>query len=68
MTYKNLIKMFSDIADKNSSKTALLYKESGSYISISYKEFKENVINFASGLISEGTIKGDKIAILSSLS
>ncbi|MFC1562857.1 AMP-dependent synthetase/ligase, partial [candidate division KSB1 bacterium] len=65
MIYKNLVKMFSDIAERNSEKTALMYKESGRYISISYKEFKEKVVNFASGLISTGVQKNDRIAILS---
>ncbi len=65
MVYKNLIKMFSDIAVKNSDNTALLYKKSGRYLAVSYKEFEEKVNNLASGLISKGIKKGDKIALLS---
>ena len=65
MNYKNLMNMFCDVAERNSERTALLYKESGSYNSISYKEFKYKVISFASGLISAGVKRGDRIAILS---
>ena len=38
MRHKNLIKMFYDTAKEHSDKTALLFKESGQYVNISYKE------------------------------
>lgn len=65
MIYKNILKMFFDVVEGNSDKTALLYKKSNRYVSINYNEFREKVINFASGLISIGIARGERIAILS---
>jgi len=65
MIYKNILKMFFDVVEGNSDETALLYKKSNRYVSINYNEFREKVINFASGLISIGIARGERIAILS---
>jgi len=65
MIYKNILKMFFDVVEGNSDKTALLYKKSNRYVSINYNEFRKKVINFASGLISIGIARGERIAILS---
>ncbi|NVM04495.1 MAG: long-chain fatty acid--CoA ligase [Candidatus Helarchaeota archaeon] len=65
MRYKNILKMFFDIVERNSDKTALLYKKSGRYVGINYNEFIEKAVNFASGLISAGIAKGDRVAMLS---
>ncbi|MFC1558672.1 AMP-dependent synthetase/ligase [candidate division KSB1 bacterium] len=63
--HKNLIKILSKVAGKEADKDALLYKKDGVYTSISYKELREKILYFASGLISIGINKGDKAAIIS---
>ena len=57
--------MLSNVAEKEADKDALLYKKDGEYTGISYRELKEKILYFASGLISIGIDKGDKAAIIS---
>ena len=63
--HKNLMKMLLEVTEKEADKDALLYKKDGVYTGISYKELKEQIFYFASGLISIGINKGDKAAIIS---
>ncbi len=63
--YKAIPEVFFEIAKRNSSKSALLYKKEGVYFPITYKEFSEKVIALGCGLQNLGFEKGDKVAILS---
>lgn len=48
-----------------STKDAILFKQSGRYCPISYREFHEHVGHLASALIELGIEPGDRVAILS---
>ena len=50
---------------QSESKLALAYKEEGEYQSITYRELKDCIENFAKSLLDSGGQKGDKVAILS---
>lgn len=63
--YKAIPEIFFEIAEKNSSKPALLYKKEGVYFPVTYGELSEKVLALAQGLQSLGVEKGDRAAILS---
>jgi len=63
--YKAIPEVFFEIAKRNLSKAALLYKKEGVYFPITYKEFSEKVTALGCGLQNLGVEKGDKVAILS---
>lgn len=65
MRYNNLGEMFFSNAERLKDRTAYLYKDAGSYKSISFKEAADWVKKIAGGLISLGIERGDKIALLS---
>lgn len=52
-------------AEKYGRKTAISYKKSGEYHSLTYREFYERVLMLARGLRKSGMAPGDNIAILS---
>ncbi|MCX6764974.1 MAG: AMP-binding protein, partial [Candidatus Nealsonbacteria bacterium] len=57
--------VFFETAGKLGNKPALLYKRSGVYFPITYKELAEKVKVFASALDKFGVKKGERVAILS---
>ena len=61
---KTIIDLFHDSVNRYSDNPFLYEKKNGKYGSISYRETKHLVYNFAAGLISLGIQKGDRIALL----
>lgn len=57
--------LFEDCVIKYANNVFLLEKHNNKYIGATYKEVQEQVHQFASGLISLGIQKGDRIALLS---
>jgi len=57
--------LFEDCVVKYANNVFLLQKRNNKYIGTTYKEVREMVYQFASGLISLGIQKGDRIALLS---
>lgn len=64
MEFKSLSEMFQNVTEKFAEKTGYMYKE-GQYQSVSFKQAREMVDKIASGLMSLGIKKGDKVALLS---
>lgn len=64
-TKETIPHFFSETAKKFPNKTALLYKKSEVYFSITYKELREKIERLSLKLKELGLKKGDKIAILS---
>lgn len=65
MVYKNLGDMFFQKRQKLGSKTAYMYKQSGEWISVTYKEAVDWAEKIAAGFASLGIKKGDRIGIIS---
>ena len=61
---KTIIDLFHASVNRYSDNPFLYEKKNGQYESLSYKETKSHVYNFAAGLISLGIQKGDRIALL----
>jgi long-chain acyl-CoA synthetase len=62
---QNLGLLFRDSVKEFSKKEALLYKENGKYVSLSYGEMQKKVDAVAAAFISHGLEAGDRVAILS---
>jgi len=65
MKAKSLPDMFFKTAEKYGDKVALMYKEGGTFLPITYSEFKTRVEKVAAGLLALGIEKDDKVAIIS---
>jgi len=65
MIESTIPEIFFETAGKLGNKPALLYKRSGVYFPITYKELAEKVKVFASALEKFGVKKGERVAILS---
>lgn len=65
MIESTIPEIFFETAGKFLNKPAFLYKRSGVYFPITYKELAEKVKIFASALEKFGVKKGEKVAILS---
>ena len=62
---KTIIDLFEESVSRFSENPYLWEKTGNEYLSLSYKETKEQVRIFAAGLIALGVEKGDRIALLS---
>src|SRR5208283_1739201 len=62
---KAITHLFEECAEKYSNNVFLWEKKNGSYIPTTYKIIKDQVYQFAAGLVSLGIQKGDRIALLS---
>lgn len=60
----NVVEMLHQVVEKYPDKDALLWKEEGSYVNMTYREFWERIKQFAHGLLTIGVKKGDKVAII----
>jgi long-chain acyl-CoA synthetase len=61
---KSLVQFFEENVDKFSSNPYLWEKRDGAYRSTSYQEMREQVHQFAAGLMTIGVKKGDRLALL----
>lgn len=61
---KSLVNFFEENVDKYSSNPYLWEKRDGAFQSTSYTEIREQVHQFAAGLMSLGVKKGDRLALL----
>ena len=62
---KTLISLFEEKAAEYSSNPLLWEKQNGQYTATTYAETREQVRQFAAGLLNLGVQKGDRIALLS---
>ncbi len=62
---QTLIELFENKAEKHANNPLLWEKQDGKYQSLSYKETRDKVHQFAAGLINMGIQKGDRVALLS---
>lgn len=62
---KTLISLFEDKAAEHASSPLLWEKQNGQYTATTYAETREQVRQFAAGLLNLGVQKGDRIALLS---
>lgn len=65
MKTKNLVDMVGRTVERYSDKPAFMWKSDGSYRSITYREFWEEVKNIAAGLAQLGVGNDDKVAMIS---
>jgi long-chain acyl-CoA synthetase len=62
---KSLVQFFEENVNKYSENPYIWEKRDGAYRSTSYKEMRQQVYQFAAGLMNLGVKKGDRIALLS---
>jgi long-chain acyl-CoA synthetase len=65
MRHNNLAEMFFSTAERLGERTAYMHKPENEYLSISFNEAKDGVLNIASGLASLDIKTGDKVALIS---
>jgi len=65
LPYRSIPEMLKMNAERYVDRTAISYKKTGEYQSLSYGNFYERVLMAARGLRKAGVAKGDKIAIFS---
>ncbi|MFH0783460.1 MAG: long-chain fatty acid--CoA ligase [Pseudomonadota bacterium] len=65
LSYQSIPAVLKDNAKKYAKKTAISYKKNGAYLSLTYEEFFERVLQLARGLRKFGVMPGDKVAIFS---
>ncbi|SEN19447.1 AMP-dependent synthetase/ligase [Lihuaxuella thermophila] len=65
MKAKNLLDMVRRSVERYPDKAALMWKSQGSYRSLTYRQFWEEIRLIAAGLARLGVDRGDKVAILS---
>ncbi|QDI92052.1 long-chain fatty acid--CoA ligase [Salicibibacter halophilus] len=64
MDPNNLVEMLSQTVERYPDKEALMWKQNGSYTSMTYQGFWDHIKNTAFGLASIGVKPDDKVAIL----
>src|SRR5699024_11354189 len=60
-----VVQMLQNTVLKNPDKTAMLWKNEGTYESLTYANFWKRIQNFANGLLHFGVKPNDKVAIIS---
>ncbi|MCB9057203.1 MAG: long-chain fatty acid--CoA ligase [Calditrichae bacterium] len=65
MSFKSIGEMFFAKRNESPDNTAYMYKESGEWKSVSFREVTDKVEKLAAGLAASGIKKGDKVAIVS---
>lgn len=65
MVYKNLGDMFFRKREDFASKIGYMYKQDGSWVSVTYKEAVDRAEKIAAGFASLGIKRGDRVAIIS---
>ncbi|AXF56871.1 AMP-dependent synthetase/ligase [Salicibibacter kimchii] len=66
MDPNNLVEMLSQTVERYPEKDALMWKQDGSYTSMTFQEFWDRIRNLAAGLNRLGVKPDDKVAILAS--
>lgn len=65
MKVHNVVQMLQNTVLKNPDKPAMLWKNEGTYKSLTYANFWKRIQNFANGLLHLGVKPNDKVAIIS---
>ncbi len=65
LSYQSIPAILKENADRFRDRTAISYKKHGVYLSLTYAEFYERVLQLARGLCKVGMKNGDKVAIFS---
>jgi long-chain acyl-CoA synthetase len=65
LSYQSIPAVVRDNAKKHSDKTAISYKKKGVFLSLTYQEFFQRVLQLSRGLRKSGVKPGDKVAIFS---
>ena len=65
MEFPNLSSMHRAVAERLGSKTALRHKRQGSYLDLSWKDYRSQADHASAGLIDLGIQPGDRVAMLS---
>lgn len=60
----NVVEMLHQVVEKFPDKDALLWKENGAYVNMTYSQFWGKIEVFAHGLLSIGIKQDDKVAII----
>ncbi len=63
--FQSVVQILLNSIESYPDKPALLYKENGKYLEISYRELGNRIEKIARGLLASGLRAGDRIAILS---
>ena len=63
--FNSVVSLFSHQSSSLNTNPYLWKKSNGKFISLSWKEVKENVEALVKGLLSLGILKGDRVIILS---
>ncbi len=65
LSYQSIPAILKENADRFHDRTAISYKKHGVFLSLTYAEFYERVLQLARGLCKAGMEPGDKVAIFS---
>ncbi len=65
LSYQSIPAVLKENADRFRDRTAISYKKHGAFLSLTYAEFYERVLQLARGLCKAGMKPGDKVAIFS---
>ena len=65
LSYQSIPAILKENADRFHDRTAISYKKHGVFLSLTYAEFYERVLQLARGLCKAGMKPGDKVAIFS---
>ena len=65
LSYQSIPAILKENAARYSERTAISYKRSGVFLSLTFKEFYERVLMLARGLCKAGMKPGDRVAIFS---
>jgi len=60
----NIVEMLHRVVKKYPDKDALLWKENGTYVNMTYGQFWDKIKSFANGLLALGVKQEDKVAII----
>jgi len=62
---QTLVSLFENKVDEHPENTLLWEKQNGQYVATTYAQTRQNVHQFAAGLMNMGVKKGDRVALLS---
>lgn len=65
MKLNNVVEMLHKTVERYPDKDALLWKEKGNYVNMTYAQFWDRITAFANGLLKIGVKQDDKVAIIS---
>jgi long-chain acyl-CoA synthetase len=61
---RTIAAMFQEVAGRGADRPALLHKENGSYVPITWRQYRQQVEHLANWLMSIGLQAGDRVALL----